>query len=225
MFSACTSVSQQPPDTPTFYFDSTEELLAYFTPDVNTQEIAAMTKNKRNHLKEEPISEEYTELINKIAEEQAIYVPMQNGAQISFRNWGEGYSNIALKPVGTYNKAWIWYFFLAEKGNNMIRIMYLDDEHIEFAKNNSCSALLKKIYPDAVNIDNYLFTFNHKKVYETEIVLADRTVSALVSEMIDSERIFVSFAYDEIYVLIQALPDVITDEWFKELSFCKYAAE
>lgn len=71
---------------PTFYFDSIEELFAFFQVDSETGEIPAVSQNKSYGNPEKVISEKYTDFVNEMIETPKTYVATQKGETIPFLN-------------------------------------------------------------------------------------------------------------------------------------------
>ena len=85
-------------------------------------------------------------------------------------------------------------------------------------------ALLSENGPLTVEIlysNDFQGASKNEKLQKKEITLSDRTVSAFIEEK-QNGGIAVSFPYDEIYVVLRAKPEVLTDQWLKGLDFSKY---
>lgn len=154
--------------------------------------------------------------------QRTLYVPYYQGKQIEFRN-REGFSNIAIFPVETCNKPWIWYFGIIGDVDITIRTMYIDKSVVDEANQRGASWLIAQIAPNMPNIDNSTGqTGNIGAVYETLIQLADRAVKALVVEYNDGSYAYDSiyFIYDDIMVRVNA-DFVFVKSLFSDISFSK----
>ena len=59
----------------------------------------------------------------------------------------------------------------------------------------------------------------HKIIFERQIKLSDREVTALVCEYNDDPRCNIAFVYGEMLVEVKCKTEVWSDEWFSGLSF------
>ena len=74
--------------------------------------------------------------------------------------------------------------------------------------------VIKEIAPNAPNIDNL---GRYKKIYNQNLKLRDREVTALICEPKTGNRDTVFFVYDDLLVAITSAPEVWTEQWFAEL--------
>lgn len=182
------------PTYPFFYFYSIEEYLMYFEENAQTGVVPAVEENRINYRPERgEISAEYTAFVEKMISEPVIYMPTYHGEFLRFQN-KEGFYNVDLLTRWTDGLPWVRYSLLSEKGPLTVEILYSNN----FQVASGCQNLREK-----------------------EIVLSDRTVSAFIEEK-QNGGIAVSFPYDEIYVVLRAKEEVLTDQWLKGLSFSKY---
>lgn len=120
----------------------------------------------------------------------------------------------------------IWFDYLVNNQGIIVIRQHLNEETTAFAKNNSCFEILKKLNPDIPStIAKYRRKIKAKKLYEKEVSLYDRTISGLVREDKDDERIRIHFVYDDIFVTIWGVPDILTEQWLQDLSFSKQTPE
>ncbi len=198
-------------DQISFYFDTYEELTAFFTSDKSSESVPALSDAKAG-------GAEYETLVNRFVEGKAkIRVPCFAGKPGPLRNQ-EGYFNITLFSSELYSMPWIWYYWTMKGQNVIIRTTYLSESVTEYARNHSCSEVIKSISPTAPNTDNYQSFPNYRAVYEQTLQLSDKKTSAMFYEVNDDERFYVFFIYDDILVIIVTKPDVMTSDFWSGFS-------
>ena len=116
---------------------------------------------------------------------------------------------------------------LDEKGKNFsFFYTYLNSNEISLAENHTYSELKKILNPDYINLHNWIWHRDvYKRVYETEIVLKEKTVSAQILENAKYDTIQVEFVYDNILIEMSLPTDSFNAEWFNELCFSKVTPE
>ena len=147
-----------------------------------------------------------------------VVVPYFNGNTMELRN-KEGFSNITLMTNELYNLPWIWYHCKLNDKDIDVRISYvsvLNNSRIDDTK--SLLDILSIIAPDAPSPSNYHNKKGYKNIYEREIALGDRTVTAVISELNDSNEISVNFHIDGVLVVLKADKEVFSDEFFASFS-------
>ena len=152
-----------------------------------------------------------------------LLVPKLNGTEMKLRN-KEGFSSISLFTREAYNLPWICYFCVYNNMDVTVRIAYpsvLNNKDLADAE--SYVDILKVIAPNAPMPSNYQSYKNYKNVYEKDIRLADsRTVSALVSELNDSKKLYISFVIDNALVTLYAEDSVFSDEFWGGFTISHY---
>lgn len=179
-------------------------------------------KNKSSyeqlHAEKSNFGTTYQQMIDDLSDNTThIYIPKFNGTDATLRNQ-EGFSNISLFTKELYNLPWIWYYCLYNNTDVTVKLTYLSSIEVDASSTDSCAETLRKISSGAVNIDNFHTFENYKNVTEIELTLADKTVSALKYELKDSEKITVSFVYNDVYVMIKANASLLTDTFWSDFS-------
>lgn len=130
----------------------------------------------------------------------------------------KGFPNIDIHTNGYYNRPWFFYFGESTGNDLIVHFVYLTEEEQKAAQGLSYSEFLKSFSPNDPRPDNNSDT-TISNIYDKELKLADRTVSAMVYEFNDDRRIRTHFIYDDILVWVIASPEIGTSEWFASLSF------
>ncbi len=194
----------------TFHFDSYKEMIK----DFRKYDISKSSYTIQN-LKS-LLGEPYTEFVDRVKSDKAFPRPMLDGKEIAYRN-KEGFSNITFFVRELYGLPWIAYYPEVSTGENpFIKITYLP-ESIETNADPSASAIIKQLSPNSPNVNN--LGTQHKRIYEKNIKLRDREVTALVCEYKDDTRNNTAFVYDDLLIEVRGTPEVWGDEWFSALSF------
>ena len=94
---------------------------------------------------------------------------------------------------------------------------YLPNDVVQDPETTPASEVIKALSPNSPNVNNK--GKQHKDIYNKEITLADRNVTALVYEYKEDTRNTTFFVYGDLLVQISSDSDVWTDEWFASLSF------
>lgn len=146
-----------------------------------------------------------------------ITVPYLSGKVIQFRN-REGFSNISLYASELYRLPWIFYHPSVSTGENFyIKIAYIPDSVLNKQKNPTASEVIKELSPGSPNID--IIGDQHKSIYNQNIRLEDREVTALVIEYKKDSRNSTIFVYDDLLIEVRSDPEVWGTQWFAALSF------
>ena len=200
--------AENPPNT-TFNFDSYEEMINAFSSKKQNSEGYTIQGLKRL------MGEPYALFVDKVNSDKSFPHPMLGGDPITYRN-EEGFSNITFLGNELYNLPWIWYFPTVSTGENFyIAITYLPD--VDMQRNMTASEVIKELSPKSANIDN--LGDQHESIYNKQMKLYDREVTALVIEYKEATRDIIFFVYEDLLVLVRCNPEVWTTEWFADLSF------
>jgi hypothetical protein len=195
----------------TFHFNSYNEMIhAFQKRDLNP---GNYTIRELKKLLDEP----YTRFVNQVTKDRSFPHPMLNGEPITYRN-AEGFYNIAFSVNELYDLPWIWYYPYVSTGENFyIKMTYLPNDVVQDPETTPASEVIKALSPNSPNVNNK--GKQHKDIYNKEITLADRNVTALVYEYKEDTRNTTFFVYGDLLVQISSDSDVWTDEWFASLSF------
>lgn len=193
----------------TFSFNTYDEMLsAFLTYDTNK---SSYTIQDYKFM----LGEAYTSFLEKIEANRSVPQPMLDNKSITYRN-KEGFSNITFFVNELYGLPWIWYFPTVSTGENFyIAITYLPD--VERQRNMTASEVIKELSPKSANIDN--LGDQHESIYNKQMKLYDREVTALVIEYKEDTRDSIFFVYEDLLVMVRCNSDVWSDQWFSTLSF------
>lgn len=193
----------------TFSFNTYDEMLsAFLTYDTNK---SSYTIQDYKFM----LGEAYTSFLEKIEANRSVPQPMLDNKSITYRN-KEGFSNITFFVNELYGLPWIWYFLTVSTGENFyIAITYLPDG--ERQRNMTASEVIKELSPKSANIDN--LGDQHESIYNKQMKLYDREVTALVIEYKEDTRDSIFFVYEDLLVMVRCNSDVWSDQWFSTLSF------
>lgn len=209
------SASDPLPPTPTtppvcFEMNSYTELYSWFMTD--SEDILAA--HDPEEFRETTFLEFVTEIRNG---DKQLAIPYYKGTPMSLRR-DTGFPGITVMSWDLYVRPAIWYFGEPNGQNVRIEVIWLTDTEIQTGKSASASELIRTISPNAPNTDNYSSFSSYKRIYETELSLKDRTVSALVSVVKDDTRVFVAFAYNDVLVFVQAPEETLTTAFWADFS-------
>lgn len=194
-----------------FHFNTYNEMLsAFLTYDANKS-----SYNIQDY--KLTLGEAYTNFLERIEADRSIPQPMLNNKPITYRN-KEGFSNISFFVNELYGLPWIWYFPSVSTGENFyISVTYLPDSIIGKQKIMTASEVIKELSPNSANIDN--LGKQHESIYNHQIMLSDREVTALIIEYKEDTRDSIFFVYDNLLVLVRCDSEVWSEQWFSSLSF------
>ena len=194
----------------TFDFDSYKEMLKNFRKyDISK---SSYTIQDFKALMDEP----YTRFVDRVNSDRSFPQPMLDGKPITYRN-EEGFSSITFFVSELYGLPWIAYYPEVSTGENFfIKITYLP-ESIEEKNGLTASEAVKALAPNAPNVNN--LGERHESIYERNLKLRDREVTALVCEYKDDRRNNTAFVYGDLLVEVRSAPEVWGYEWFASLSF------
>lgn len=142
---------------------------------------------------------------------QTLAVPCINGQPIELLDT----DGIIWTSSETFQQPWTWF---RNSNELMIRIAFLPDAALTDGKLTGLKAV-QYFNPDMPSPSNYLFKKGYKKVYEKNIQLSDRKVTALFYEHTDDTRSDIYFVYDNMLVRFRSDLDLTTADWFKHFSF------
>ncbi len=191
----------------TFGFDSYEEMIKAFRKyDIYKSSYTVQDLVPR-------LGEPYAGFVERVKADKSFPRPRLDGREIAYRN-EEGFSNITFFVSELYGLPWIWYFPKVSTGENFyISVTYLP----EGVKATSASDAIGALSPNSANVNNP--GKQHKSIYERQLKLDGREVTALIMEYKDDARSSIFFVYDGLLVSVRCDPAVWTDEWFARLSF------
>ena len=191
----------------TFHFDSYKEMIKGFHEyDLSK---SSYTIQDFKAILEKP----YSDFVERVNADKSFPQPMKCGELIELRD-AEGFSNITFLVRELYGLPWILYYPKFPTGENFyIKMTYLPSG-IEAA---NASEAIRALSPGSPNIDN--LGSRHKSIYNKQIKLRDREVTALVIEYNDDSRNSTIFLYGDLIVEVRHSPAVWSDEWFSGLSF------
>ncbi len=191
----------------TFDFDSYEDMIEALTVELKSESV---------HSLKDDLGEDYTYFLDRVNEEGSFPRPMLHGEPMEYRN-RNGFQNITFFVHELYGLPWVWYFPKTSNGSNhMICITYLPED-IRKQEGITASEVIKEISPNSPNINN--LGKQHKRIYNQNIKLEDREVTALIIEYKNDARNSVIFVYDDMLIKVTSDPEVWSEEWFSELSF------
>ena len=191
----------------TFYFDSYDEMIKDFC----KYDVLKSSYTIQDLIPK--LGEPYSVFVERVKADKSFPRPMLGGKEMTYRN-KEGFSNITFFVSELYGLPWVWYFPSVSTGENFyIKMTYLPSG-IEAA---NASEAIRALSPGSPNIDN--LGSRHKSIYNKQIKLRDREVTALVIEYNDDSRNSTIFLYGDLIVEVRHNTSVWSDEWFSGLSF------
>ena len=151
-----------------------------------------------------------------------LYIPSINEDVCQLRN-KEGFSNISLMTTELYNLPWICYHCKVNESYVDIKLAYpsvIGSNEINHAK--TYREVLSVIAPNAPNPDNYTKYDSYENIYETELTLAnDRIVEAMISELKNSNKVYVMFDFDGLLVSIYADNQILLDSFWSSFALVR----
>ena len=144
-------------------------------------------------------------------------VPYLDGEKVELRN-EEGFSNVTFFAYEKYELPCVFCHPKVENGENLYVTVTCIPEH--FLKDpdwSTASDLVKKMSPGYPNLDD--FGTRCKAVYNKNVKLRDRDVTAMVYEYDTDKRNSTIFVYDNLLVEVRNDPEVWGEDWFSKLSF------
>ena len=179
-------------------------------------------RDSKNIVQDE--KDEYGDLhksfVDHLTENGSYVVPMLHGEKMELES-REGYSKITLFTRENYGWSWLLFRCTPDDTNIVIRVSCPSCGGVNGIENGMThSEVIRTIKPTAPNVDNYmeLYSDTFSDISEISLSLADCTVSALCYEMVDEDRIRVEFMYRGMFVRVDALPDILTPEFWSAFS-------
>ncbi len=124
-------------------------------------------------------------------------------------------SRISVFTSELYNLPWIWYHCKVNGQSLRVQIAYLDVlEHSTLRNCKTYLDALSLIAPSAPSPSNFQKFSSYHAIYEKDIVVGGRTVTALVSELENDTREYVKLYMDGVLVTLYADKQLLTDEFF-----------
>jgi len=206
------------PESPPIYnslnYNSVDELIG----DISGESMDEIMKTIEDTRKNEKRDGTFREFITELRSDY-LYVPYYQNREIEFLD-KEGFYAITLFPSELYSQPWVWYYPDRDQTDVFcICIMKLDENTKAKANKNGAPWLMKEINPHGKDSETPYPLYT--KSYEKEVVLQNRTVTALVGHWENDDRgVNIHFVYDDIFVKVVVLSDKAY-EWMKELSFEK----
>ena len=200
---------ETPTDQNTFSFDSYESL-----------SMALTAKNSKDYTKlreeQSDFGKVYTRTLSSFASQSvSVGIPQMDGKNLTLRD-KEGYANISLLTCELYNLPWLWYHCVVGGDDLDVKIAYpsvLHNEALDHAQ--SYLDKLALIAPDAPSPENYEQYASYQTIYEKKLCLADgRTVSAMISELKEGDKVYVMFCQDGMMISLQANKELFTDAFW-----------
>ena len=148
-------------------------------------------------------------------------VPYLNGIAIELIH-KDGFPNINMFASELYKLPWLWYSPNIPGENLYIKTTFLPESLLS-KDNLTASKVIKELSPGSPNVGNT--GERHKSIYENEIALSDRTVTALVIEYKTDKRNSTFFVYDNLLVEVRNDPEIWDADWFASLSFGAFPDE
>ena len=177
-----------------------------------------------NHLAViDPIYEQYPRyqrFVNEILTSGKIVVPYMNGKEVTIRKESDD-ARVSLITYEWFKQPWIWFQCESKRAEQRIQIMYIPEEHLSKDYIVSASAFIKNVAPNYPHLENAESHEEIESVYETQLVLSDRTVTSLAHKYKGDLRIYYSFIYDNLFIRVVGYRTELNDNWFKGLSFAE----
>ncbi len=203
---------QEPPTSITYHFNSVSDLKRSLASKEILKQQAELPPSKQQ-------SKTFDSFLKKHAANGTLYVPIEKDNKLTLRK-KEGYPAIALMSSELFGLPWIWYYFEYQQSDITIKTTSLSELNIEYSDKMSCSEILSLISPTAPNINTYQNYEGYEDVYESKISLDDRSVSCVVF-VIKDWKDYVAFVYEDIYVMVSADLEILTEDFWKCISFEK----
>ncbi len=203
---------ETPPDVYTYDFDSYQELEQALThKDSIKYSILRAEQGECGTVYQKTLSQ-FSSGDLKIA------VPQIDGNPIALQN-KEGYATATLFTSELFNLPWLWYHCVVDDQNIVVKISYLNV--VGNFENNSTryTDILNLIAPGAPSPENYENYVSYEKIYEKQVVLDDDViVTAMISELKDTSKVFISFYYDGLLVLLHGDKEMLSDDFLQSFS-------
>ena len=175
-------------------------------------------------LEQEEFGDAYHDMLMAMAYGKTeLYVPQVN--EINLPLSSDGGAEITLFTNELYNLPWIWYkCLLGEKYEITVKLSYITSIGLNDAYSMTDFCKVQKIIaPDAPSPDNYEEYKVYSTIYQQELQLGDGSaVMAMVSELKDSSKIYVSICQNGMLVSLYGEKDVFTEEFWRSFAMVPY---
>ena len=204
-------LNEPPLDERTYAFSSYDELLS----------VMGTMKESTNILKSEiqNFGLTYQTTVSAFETEKvSVVLPCADDSPFELRDI-DGFMPITLFTNELYNLPWIWYNCQYNGYDFRVQISYVDilnNPQIDHSK--SYLEILSVIAPSAPSPDNYTEFSSYKTIYEQEISLKDRSVIALISEINNSDNVYINFHIDGVLVILYGNHNLFTDEFLSSFN-------
>lgn len=179
--------SQPDPIIYPFEYTTYEELIDAFSKD-NTESLIQQEKAIWG--------EKFERFVNALSESGMLKLPKVYGELLPIRD-NDRLPKIDVFKQEGYEAPWIW--FHGEIDGRMVRVQMTYPTNVEIEEGMNASEILELIFPGAINIHNYGKN-GYDDVYLTEVSLKDRTVSAVIFDVKNKDKNYVTFYYDGYWV-------------------------
>lgn len=206
-------VIEAPPDQQSYGFNSYQDLVQAMT-QKNSSRFSMLRENQDIY------GTVYQNTLSKFTNADIkVAIPQVNGNAMPLQN-KDGYDNITLMTSDLYNLPWIWYHCVVNNQRVDVRVSYLDAIYnIESDQKTTYTQILKSIAPDAPSPENYKKYESYNIIYEKNIVLKDGvTVTAMISEIKDSSKVYVMFYYDGLLISLYGDGELFSESFWKSFS-------
>ncbi len=211
--SKLSGVIEAPPNQNSYHFDSYQDVVQALT-QKNSSGYSMLREEQGDYgTAYQNILTQFTKADIKVAipqfDENAM--PLQNN---------DGYATITLMTSELYNLPWLWYHCVVNDQKVDVRISYLDAVYnVENSQKTTYVQILKSIAPNAPSPENYQKYESYKNIYEKDIVLrSEASVTAMISEIKDSSKIYVMFYYDGLLIVLSGDCELFSDDFWKSFS-------
>lgn len=161
------------------------------------------------------INELYDDYVTEMYLRKTIKVPTINDEYLELRNL-EDNCNISLQAKDLYSSPWIYYYFSDGSINSYIKIMNLNNEFAEEAKEDGVLKLMEQLDP-LPNDDKFYPPY--VEVCEKEITLNNVSSKAVVGKYNNDNRIYTNFVYEDAFVIICCSEEKLESGFLSDLSF------
>ncbi len=207
------------PRNQSFGFDDYQEIYTWFsvTPD---GDVPAKTEVNLGNLFS--YKETYLSFVDRMINKDILLkVPTMDGEVMKPCSFENGNQPFSVFTWENFDRPQIFYWTAFEQRSYYIRIGYLTKDELAKVDGKSITEVLAVLMPDA-DIKNYNKE-SFSDLYETELALADKTVSALCAKSIE-HRTYYFFVYGDLLVVIGdgEYKTEIKDDFWKKFGFKAY---
>lgn len=126
------------------------------------------------------------------------------------------YSVISLQAKDLYDVPWIFYHFPDSDFNSYIKYTLLDEETINIAEEKGILNLLD--YIDPLPEDGLIYP-PYSEISEKKIYINNTMTNVIVGRFKDDPRIYTTFIYDNMLVIVCCSEEKSNSDFFNNLSF------